>query len=935
MYYLLLELPALRQLTLTRSEWARGIEKSLDSLIGRYHLDAEGQSEDFRLYRFPPISQGNVGELIAFLREIHQILEGVKDDLLGYTLLLHRSDSFDSREILRELKGVLLPAALEDGLWFTEEAANQLRGVVELTLEEETALYFVESIAERIDGDVQPLEEVVAAFAETKYLITRIKGARGLSGRGAAARGHRRLVFLRDESGGTARWAMRRAAESCGATWLEVEAGSLDPRRQWLASVPALGRGHLELEEEVRRFEQECYTFTFADFNRSYRDRPAAQKRNLWHEGIATIKAASRPMLLCFDMERWRPEEVTLLRELLEEADPEKELLLLCAGAEYLSLFGTLSDSPEERSWAPGTGFNHDAFLLQRAGSLSADPGESQRGLAALFSTYEEREMLLLYLLHFYGSQLSGHRLEELGGRLGFSPVEYRRIIDRFLADGILWARPDGTLIVFADPETQLVASLEMGAKNRLTRIVGAQLLHLHDQGELEQRPELFTTLLFAAGQGEQERLLRDYLWDRLPLFEDEAVGQWLFGFDALKRDRLGRMSELYRWRAKLCFPGDPGELPSREEGTGGLLEAEYNLALAEAHYMEGLMLKSLQLSKRALAQFMQLNDNHGRSRAYIQLGLVSMAKGDLTDAAAYLGYAVDSARGAKRVDLRIVAETLRNVTAFVYGNYSRVAQEAPELSREASGVGLSQWELFSQFLYGKALLELGRLEEAERAFAAVHRQGENLGETRAARVAQRWGWRAYGYIPEPRSREPYLPPVEGDSSVEWQLFELEGRLLEGGEAEFPLPEVPFNGVLGFHPLYRLSWDTGFSSVEDLVDISARRTMSLFLFALRAWFRARRGEVQLAREELRWLTREERVSQYDPARPIYLYLYSEILPPETEEETDDRRTVLGKSVKLLQERTSRLDRSGDKERYLRSNRWNRLLMREAKLLNML
>ncbi|MFP4427046.1 MAG: hypothetical protein ACLFPP_11375 [Spirochaetaceae bacterium] len=920
MYYLLLELPALRQLTATRSEWARGIEGSIDSVLRRYRVERLERSEDFRLYLLPPIGQGNVGELISFLHEMHQLLEEVKEDLLGYTLLLHRTDSSDGREILRQLKGMLLPVALEDGLWFTEEAMRQLRGAVEHVPGEEGELYHVQSLRESLDLESQPIGELVASRKETKALASRLRGHGP----------RRRLVFVRDLSGGGARWALRSALKRAQVNWIEAEPDSLESGRLWLGSAPAIGRSRIgeELNEEIRRFETECSNFVFADIHRSFWDSPQGRKRNLWHEAISLCLGGSAAFMVCFDAERWGAEEVTTLGQLLEEADPAGKLTVLAAGTEYASLFGTLSDEPEEIAWGGEECFFYEEFLIQRAGK------EAPTAMEAILSTYEERELLLLYLHRYYGTQLSGQRVEKLAGRLGLSPVEYRAVQERFLADGLLWSRPDGTHLLLGEPEAALTAGIDVSAKNRLTRIVGAELLHLRDQGDLEERPELFATMLFAAGQGEQERLLRDYLWDRLPLFDDEAVGQWLFGFDALKRERLRRLAEIFRWRAKLGYPGDPGELPSREAGSGGLLEAEYNLGLAEAYYMEGLMHKSLHRSKRALAQFMQLNDTHGRTRAYMQLGLVSMAKGDLGDASAYLGYAVDSARGAKRAELRLKAQALREVVAFVYGNFSRVVQEAPDLSAEARQLGLSRWELFCHFLYGRALLEFGRLDEAERAFAAVYRLAETVNEPGAARVAQRWGWRSYRLYPEGLSRECYLPPGQERESLEGELFELERRFFSREPAP-PETESAGRGESAFHPIYRLSWESGFTAVEDLVETDTPRTANLLLFALNAWFKAQRGELGIAREELHWLTRVERVSQYDLYRPTYLYLYSDVLPLEGEAETEDRQTVLGKSVKLLQERTSRLDRSGDKERYLHSNRWNRLLIREAKLLNML
>ncbi len=922
MYYLLLELPAIRQLTVTRGEWARGLERGLEAICARYRVREVERSEDFRLYLFPPVHHGTVQELLGCLGEIQETLEEVKEDLLGYTLLLHRSESVEGKDMLRGLKERLLPGAFEDGLWFTEEAASQLRTICELTAEEESTLFRVESMASISPFAGPPLLEIVSERPERRELdrrLRRLLGSRGKRGRSA--------LYLRDCTGGTLRWGVRRSLEESAIPWVEAEPRSFRADDRSLRSVPAFGlpEAGSPRREEIEAFKHTSSAFGVADLRRSYADRPEEDLRDLWREGLLLLLTYEEPpLLVCGEVERWTAEEVALLEEILEEADPQGRIAILCFGFEDPAVFKTLPLELESAEWRLPEELSFTSILESR----TAGEGGMERYLSSL----EEREMMVLFLHGAFGEHLSPRRLEQIAGRLGLSAVEYRRGIERFIGDGLLWERPDATLLIPGFLEQTLSGAVEAGTRTRVSRLLGTQLLELQQQGELEHRPSLLPAMLFAADDSDQERLLRDYLWSRLPRYDADRIEQWLFGFDALRRDRFRRLTRLFEWRSTLAYPGEPGELPFREVGSGGILEAEYELAMAEEHYVKGLLQKSLQMSKRALAQFMHLGDLHGTARSYIQLGLVAMGRGELSDAAAYLGYGAQSSAGARDEGLRIAAEALRSVVTMVYGNFSRVVLETPDLALRASAIQLRNWELFLTFLYGRALFELGRNEEAETAFAAVSRLG---GTDAVYELARRWVWRAFMANPEASAREPYLEAPEERQSREWRLFLLDDACLRGGERESSAQErtIPPRGATGFHPLYTLDWSTGFSSVEDLVDFCSRRTLDLLLYGLERWHDGEQGRREAVREDLRWLTREGPVSPTDPNRRIYLYLYSKVLPREEEATSDDRATVLGKSIKLLQERTARLDRSGDKDRYQRRNRWNGALLREGRLLN--
>ena len=83
-------------------------------------------------------------------------------------------------------------------------------------------------------------------------------------------------------------------------------------------------------------------------------------------------------------------------------------------------------------------------------------------------------------------------------------------------------------------------------------------------------------------------------------------------------------------------------------------------------------------------------------------------------------------------------------------------------------------------------------------------------------------------------------------------------------------------------------------------------------------------------QELHKLTRSERSVEEDPNGYWYNYLYSVILPESGGEEIDDKETVLGKAVKNLQERASRIDAPAERSAFLSRNTWNRRIMNEAR-----
>ena len=99
---------------------------------------------------------------------------------------------------------------------------------------------------------------------------------------------------------------------------------------------------------------------------------------------------------------------------------------------------------------------------------------------------------------------------------------------------------------------------------------------------------------------------------------------------------------------------------------------------------------------------------------------------------------------------------------------------------------------------------------------------------------------------------------------------------------------------------------------------------------MRAYLLGLRGFRDEAIRELHQLTRGQKSLEEDPRAAWFNYLYSQVLPEAGSEEVDDKVTVLSKSLKTLQERASRIDAPGERSSFLWRNRWNRMIMEEAR-----
>jgi tetratricopeptide (TPR) repeat protein len=307
-----------------------------------------------------------------------------------------------------------------------------------------------------------------------------------------------------------------------------------------------------------------------------------------------------------------------------------------------------------------------------------------------------------------------------------------------------------------------------------------------------------------------------------------------------------------------------------------------------------------------------------------------------IADAGHYLTFAREEAREDRATDL--IARSLEAARLFLVGNLSRAAGQFTELVEPLLRMGFSEWLIFAWFALGRVSFELGDYRRAASQFAMTADWAAACGMSEPARTIQAWRRRAR-VLAEDGTRFEAAQEWGDELRAEERLFVAEGLIRDGAFAE-ALVELEAaeqqEAAVDRWPRLGVCWDNGFAPLEDLVMANRGGNSELLriIRAFRGWTLAHLDRQDEAATVFYGLTRGNDGRTVDPYTGLYTYLYSSILPRERSRDREDRLTVLSKSVKLLQERTSRIDDYRDKTRFLRYNVWNRRLMDVAREHNL-
>jgi hypothetical protein len=272
----------------------------------------------------------------------------------------------------------------------------------------------------------------------------------------------------------------------------------------------------------------------------------------------------------------------------------------------------------------------------------------------------------------------------------------------------------------------------------------------------------------------------------------------------------------------------------------------------------------------------------------------------------------------------------------FIHGNFSRVLELSERLENTANSAGMRDPQLFAVFARARTQFELGRYESAATAFATGRSFARVYGMVGPETIMRRWLGRSLIYGDRFKRGLEALESLE--MSPEGLFFSAEAwlRIGDHGQALSCLERAASETDRTHCTTESICWESGFASLENL-SIGAMAGSSVLehqVMALKGYVLAESGKLEEGIGEMYRLTREMRMSEADPFNRIYFYLYSLIIPENGEGDVEDASTVLGKAVRCIQERTSRMDQYADKTDFLKQNFWNTRLMRQAQIHNL-
>ena len=607
---------------------------------------------------------------------------------------------------------------------------------------------------------------------------------------------------------------------------------------------------------------------------------------------------------------------------------------------QYLHRAGFIRYAAERRQWLP---------VATDDSSLPANP------LSAswyLIRTLHEEAFLLLYAVSLAGGLLDRRGLLAFLAEAGFEQRSAEKSLAGLVLAGLV-TEEDTLIPRFPVLRRKLEDQLGVEGTTIRDRFL-ASMSALWDTGRYPHAVLLFT---FLARNGRTDLALRVLpKIIRRKLDEGDTAGARAFCDPAklefssaptlTQRAEISALMANGRLRAGLLEgdreAGDAARADvmevTRSECSRDLL-GEAWMELAKHSLARGDSAAALDEVKRALMQYQEPRQEPsgaaeaGERSSYLWLGVTMLADGKLSEAAEYVGLserlcneAGDSAGGLQ-------ACRHLSVTLFISGRFTQCLAALERGRAAAESICRRESEIFLLFLRARTLFQLGAHEDCCAALEQCLCLARLYSLPRAVPVLRAWLGRGAIYKGELdhglRLLRDLAPTREG------LLFLAEGCLfsneLESASAHceqaLALPE-------DFHfPFAETSsWTDGFSSVEGRCFRLSRDGAFLrrSLSAMRACLLGLRGASEEGIRELHKLTRSERSVDEDPNGYWYNYLYSMVLPESGGQEMDDKETILGKALKSLQERASRIDAPSERSSFLSRNRWNRRIMDEAR-----
>lgn len=921
MYFLLIEAAGAQQIARIYPERHDSLLRAVSGAMEDGGFDSVHRDGDLLLYtqrngvRIDPPAIARLG------RDLLDILRNRVEDLVDFAVIIDYDDGAAAAERIVPLRKLLRFARSPNALYLTPAVHRAVEPLVDA--EQHGGLFFVRTVHEAVERARQPYAAALRDERVVTALTTELTSH------------DPRPVWVRCADTAT---VVASLPEALGTMYhIEVQCrpdSSVDGLLQAVtAQMPDFGSGESGggaaaasmVPDEVARRDRSAVAVLRERFS-----RPATHLLSEgWRRGELAL-ILERTLSRLVD----RDERVAVVLRDVDRAMPHvtEELAAHLTHRAVRPIAITTEDGPTGwRTVRIGPDGEPDRYAAARA--YWSRPGTSPDALP-------ENHRRTLYLLHRLRGALDDAALNEFFPAIGITLAERARIFAELAELGLvvrLWT-------VEVHPAVDAIAAdlVDAADRARIDETIVTLLEAQIESGSLSMSPPIW-------------RFLEQLLTGAHRLHRRHAMLHMLAGgaaFRALERviaygssgsPFAGASEASARIRLYLRDSRGPEqcrrdfEQISRSTDDAALpidVRADLLLSAGEFLLADRQYGPALEAAKGATILH-QRADPNGLGASHLLMARILLAQRRLGEAGQYLSFAREEAGTDRATEL--IARTLEAARLFLVGNLTRAATQFEELTDPLLRSGFSEWLMLAWFALGRIDCELGEYHRAAAQFRMTRDWAASCGMEQPARTVAAWVTRAEILGEE---RVAALPEDRDGATAEELLFVAEGLIRDGrhDQALVLLEEAEQReGREDRWPRLGVCWDNGFAPLEDLIiaDRAGNSELLRIVRAFRAWMLGVTGRQDEAFSMFYGLTRGNDGIVVDPYAGLYNYLYSSILPRERSSDRDDRITVLGKSVKLVQERMSRIDDYRDKTRYLRDNTWNRRVMESAREHNLM
>ncbi len=369
------------------------------------------------------------------------------------------------------------------------------------------------------------------------------------------------------------------------------------------------------------------------------------------------------------------------------------------------------------------------------------------------------------------------------------------------------------------------------------------------------------------------------------------------------------------------------------------IVHAYWNLQKSRYLFHCGKLDDAHTMVKKAVIKFQELNDKSGLSASQTLFGHILLSRERLLDAKDYFIIARNNASGAGAIFEDLWAGFSDLVVTFVHGYFSRVLNALSDPQGIYFGSqkhGFMRFVAYLDFIRARIYFELGQYQEACRSFQKLCTSFESFPIANAAETSRAWLARANVYAGEHSLAQEIFSTMQTRESL---FFQAEQALLQD-QADLALTKLAsFESLPSKGKLYTpegINWQDGFASLEDIGIMAggAGDILSIHAQVYRGLALAKLGQNSQSQALLLPFSRNFKPAKVDPYQHFYLYAYAHVLQTSAEGNHDDRKTILGKAIKLFQERSSRIEDPANRKCYGKDNYWNDKLISQARFFNL-